>query len=103
MAPPARHQIPITFHQPMTMRLEGVALKSALNLLLHQVHLTHVVQDEVLNITTEEHARGKRVTKILPVPDLVIPVNNSPGPEGLMKALAQTSADLSTPKINGAT
>ncbi len=100
---PALHEAGIVLTQPVTMRLEGVALKSALNLLLHQVHLTYVVQDEVLNITTEEHARGKRVTKIHPVVDLVIPVNNSPPPDSLMKALGQTSADLSTPKINSAT
>ncbi|MFO0927922.1 MAG: hypothetical protein U0736_12920 [Gemmataceae bacterium] len=53
-----------------------VSLKSALNLILHQVRLTYVIKDEVLQITTEEHARGKLVAVTYPVADLVILVEN---------------------------
>jgi len=38
------------------MKLEGVSLKSALNLLLSQAHLTYVIRDEVLKITTPAQA-----------------------------------------------
>jgi type II secretory pathway component GspD/PulD (secretin) len=69
----------INIDQPMTMKLEGIALKSALNVLLQQAHLTYVIKDEVLQITTEENARGKLETRIHPVLDLVIPVDNAPG------------------------
>jgi type II secretory pathway component GspD/PulD (secretin) len=75
---PALNEQGITLERPITMKLEGIALKSALNLLLRQAHLTHVVRDEALVITTEENARGKLETKIYPVTDLVIPVNNAP-------------------------
>src|SRR5207237_858441 len=56
---PALKDANISLDQPITMRLDGVSLKSALNLLLHQAHLTYQVQNDVLNITTEENARGK--------------------------------------------
>lgn len=65
----------ISLNQPLTMKLEGVSLKSALNLLLSQAHLTYVIQDEVLKVTTPTHARGKLVQKTYSVPDLVIPID----------------------------
>jgi type II secretory pathway component GspD/PulD (secretin)/tetratricopeptide (TPR) repeat protein len=71
---PALNEAGISLDRPMTIKLEGIALKSALNVLLHQVHLTYVVQDEVLKITTEDHASGKLVMQTHPVLDLIIPV-----------------------------
>ncbi|HEY7425906.1 MAG TPA: hypothetical protein VH682_16870, partial [Gemmataceae bacterium] len=61
---------------PVTIKLENIALKSALNLLLHSVHLTYVVGDDVLKITTEDHARGKLEQRVLQVTDLVLAVEN---------------------------
>jgi type II secretory pathway component GspD/PulD (secretin) len=69
----------ISLEKPVDMKLEGVSLKSALNLLLRQVHLTYIVKDEVLQVTTEENTRGKYETRIHPVVDLVIPVENTTG------------------------
>src|SRR5262249_34427828 len=40
---PALNEAGIRLDRPVTMRLDGVALKSALTLLLHQAHLTYVV------------------------------------------------------------
>jgi type II secretory pathway component GspD/PulD (secretin) len=74
---PALTEDGISLDQPVTMKLEAVAMKSALNLLLHQVHLTYVIKDDVLQITTDSHARGKLVPRTYPVADLVIPVPNS--------------------------
>jgi len=74
---PALLEASISLDRPLSIKLEGVALKSALNVLLHQVHLTYVVKDECLWVTTEEHSRGRMVTKIHPVTDLVIPVENA--------------------------
>jgi type II secretory pathway component GspD/PulD (secretin) len=88
---PALNDAGVSLDTQITMRLDGIALKSALNLLLHQVHLTYVVQDEVLNITTDEHARGKMITRIHPVLDLVTPIPNSDGasaPSALKTAMA---------------
>src|SRR5262249_59409823 len=68
------------------------SLKSALNLLLHQVHLTYVIKDEVLQVTTESHARGKLVTKSYNVADLVVPVQDAkPGGNDLLRAAAGQS------------
>ena len=96
---PALNDAGISLDHPVTMKLEGVAFKSALNLLLHQVHLTYVVKDEVLNITTEDNARGKLVTRIHPVLDLVIPVENSTG-TNVLKALGQNNGDFTNVKLN---
>src|SRR5262249_50964440 len=76
---PALLENNINLDKLVTMRLDGIALKSALNLVLHQAHLTYVVDNEVLNITTEEHSRGKMVIRMHPVVDLIMPVPSSDG------------------------
>jgi Flp pilus assembly secretin CpaC len=61
---------------PVTIRLDRVSLKSALNLILRGPHLFHTIQDEALVITTESLARGKLETRAYPVAELVIPIEN---------------------------
>ena len=73
---PALQAEGISLDSPISIKLEQVSLKSALNLILHQVHLTHVIKDEVLEITTEAQARGKLIATTYQVADLVIPVEN---------------------------
>lgn len=77
---PALEQEGISLDRPVSLKLEQVSLKSALNLLLHSAHLTYVIKDEVLQITTESHARGKLQTVTYQVADLVIPVENYVNP-----------------------
>lgn len=77
---PALEQEGISLDRPVTLKLEQVSLKSALSLLLHSVHLTYVIKDEVLQITTESHARGKLQTVTYQVADLVVPVENYTNP-----------------------
>lgn len=60
----------------VTIKLDNVALKSALKLLLNLAHLTYVVADDVLKITTEDQARGKLEQRVYPVTDLVVAVEN---------------------------
>jgi type II secretory pathway component GspD/PulD (secretin) len=96
---PALTEAGISLEHPVTMKLEGVAFKSALNLLLHQVHLTYVVKNEVLNITTEDNARGKLVTQIHPVLDLVIPID-AVAPSNVLKTLGQNSGETTNVKLN---
>ncbi len=62
---------PITMDQPLT----DVTLRSALRLILNEVDLTYMVRDEVLLITTPDVAEFHLVTRVYPIPDLVIPVN----------------------------
>jgi hypothetical protein len=56
---------------PITRSLQGVTLRSALDLILRERSLTFVVQDEMLLITTPEDAETKLATVIYPVGDLV--------------------------------
>jgi hypothetical protein len=61
----------ISIDRPVTIKLQDIALKTALTLLLKQAHLTYVVKDDVLQITTEAEARGKLMTRTYPVADLI--------------------------------
>jgi type II secretory pathway component GspD/PulD (secretin) len=81
----------VSLDQPITLQLENVSLKSSLKLLLDKVHLTYVIEDEVLKITTEAHARGTMVTKVYPVADLVIPIPNFDGSNNsVMQAIEES-------------
>ena len=48
----------VNIDTPVTKRLKGLTLRSALNLLLDDLELTYAVQNGVLMITTED-AQGK--------------------------------------------
>jgi general secretion pathway protein D len=62
---------------PVTVSLsKEISLKSALNLILEPLHLTYVVTDEVLKITSEQLRDGELITKPYNVADLVIPIPN---------------------------
>jgi type II secretory pathway component GspD/PulD (secretin)/tetratricopeptide (TPR) repeat protein len=104
---PALKDANISTTQPITMKLEGASLKSALNLLLHQAHLTYQVANDALVITTEENAHGKLERRVFPVLDLVIPVLNytSGGAAAALQQAIGTSGqpDNSSLKINGQT
>jgi type II secretory pathway component GspD/PulD (secretin) len=73
---PALQEAGISLDSSISIKLDQVSLKSALNLVLHKVHLTYVVKDEALQITTEEHAKGKLQTVTYQVADLVVPIEN---------------------------
>ena len=59
---------------PITKNLKGISLRSALRLMLGGLDLTYVIKDEVLLITTPEKAASELVTKVYPVADLVLPI-----------------------------
>lgn len=64
---------------PITRNLKGVALRSALRLMLGELDLTYVIDNEVLLLTTPEKADAKLATKVYPVADLVIPIQTPMG------------------------
>lgn len=70
----------ISLDQKLTLSVENISLKSALNILLAKVRLTYVIKDEVLMITTSERASGKLKQVTYPVADLVVPVDNHQTP-----------------------
>lgn len=75
---------------PVTINLsKEISLKSALNLILEPLHLSYVVKDEVLKITSEQLRDGELYQHVYNVADLVIPIpnfvpNNSIGLQGLI-------------------
>ena len=62
---------------PITINLgKEISLKSALNLILEPLHLTYIVSDEVLKITSEQLRDGEIYTETYNVADLVTPIPN---------------------------
>jgi type II secretory pathway component GspD/PulD (secretin)/tetratricopeptide (TPR) repeat protein len=70
----------IRLDEPLSLKVSDISLKSALNILLKQAHLTYVIKDQVLQVTTEDYAIGSRHQVIYPVADLVIPVEDHAPP-----------------------
>ena len=68
----------ISLDMPLTLSVENISMKSALNILLDQVKLTHVTKDQVLQITTHQNAKGRLQMVTYPIADLVVPVDNHP-------------------------
>jgi general secretion pathway protein D len=67
----------VTSDSPVTIDLtQDISLKSALNLILEPLHLSYVVQNEVLKITSEQLRDGVLRTETYNVADLVIPIPN---------------------------
>ncbi|MEX0613182.1 MAG: hypothetical protein WD229_13765, partial [Pirellulales bacterium] len=53
-----------------------ISLASALNLILEPLHLSYVIKDDVLKITSEQLRDGELETKTYNVADLVVPIPN---------------------------
>ncbi|MBU4272492.1 MAG: hypothetical protein KKA28_11585 [Planctomycetes bacterium] len=67
----------VTTDTPVTIELrKEIMLKSALNLILQPLHLSYVIKDEVLKITSEQMRDGEVYTRTYNVADLVIPIPN---------------------------
>jgi hypothetical protein len=69
---------------PVTCKARGITLASALRLVLNDLDLSWIVHNDVLLITTKEQADSVMSTRIYPVGDLVIPVQNPFGLPGGM-------------------
>jgi general secretion pathway protein D len=82
---------------PVTINLTSeISLKSALHLILEPLHLSYVIKDEVLKITSEQMRDGEVLKKVYNVADLVIPIPNFvPNSRmGLSGALQDAQANL---------
>ncbi|MGH7135992.1 MAG: hypothetical protein ACREHD_09645 [Pirellulales bacterium] len=91
-----KHEIEIQFDQgalkaagvtadtPVTRTLRGIALESALGLVLGELGLISVIHDEVLLITSSTAAQSMVETRVYPVYDLVMtPPGQLPPVDGL--------------------
>ena len=56
---------------PVQVKVSGISLRSALNLLLDDAGLTYVIANEVLMVTTPEAAESRLVTRVYPIRDLL--------------------------------
>lgn len=54
----------VTTDTPVTIDVEGISLRSALDLMLKSIELTYCVRDGVLLITTTEETENKLVTRV---------------------------------------
>ncbi|QDT15886.1 type II secretion system protein GspD [Alienimonas californiensis] len=76
---------------PVTINVEGVQLKSALNLILEPLDLGHVISDDVLKVTNRNRMGGQLITKPYPVTDLVVAIQNF-GSHGGTDPMAKSGA-----------
>ncbi|WP_425400984.1 hypothetical protein [Aeoliella sp.] len=75
--PRGLHQEGVSSDTPVTLNVNGeISLKSALNLILEQLHLSYIIKDEVLKITSEHLKEGEISPRVYDVADLVIPIPN---------------------------
>ncbi|MDO4574902.1 MAG: hypothetical protein Q4D98_06770 [Planctomycetia bacterium] len=63
-------------NEMVTMNVSGISLGAALRLMLSSRELMYVVEDEVLKITSTESASTSLSTRVYPVADLVLPIEN---------------------------
>ena len=61
----------IAMDTPISMKVDRIAFKSALNLTLHQVGAAYTTEGEKLLITTLEHLQGALISRDYPVADLL--------------------------------
>lgn len=86
----------VTTDTPVSIDLRHeVKLESALNLILQPLHLSYVVRDEVLKVTSEQARNSDRVTVTYNVADLVIPIPNFAPNHGLGLERAYQNAMVS--------
>lgn len=86
----ALSSVRVTAETPISITpLKDIRLEAALNLILEQLELTHVIDNDVLQITSLESKRSRVFPVTYPVKDLVIPIPNftSSYDDGLAGAL----------------
>jgi hypothetical protein len=64
-------EIGVDRHEPVTITVHNVSLRSALRLMLEPLGLTYIIKNEVLCITTAEAAEAALTTYVYDVRDLV--------------------------------
>ncbi len=88
----------VTSDTPITLQLrKAIPLKSALNIMLENIELTHVIENDVLYVTSIEAKRSKVYPRTYRVTDLVTPIPNfvssyEDGLAGALRAAYQMTA-----------
>ncbi|MFG0334179.1 MAG: hypothetical protein ACF8TS_12510, partial [Maioricimonas sp. JB049] len=71
---PGLADVGVTSNEPVTIHVDGIQLKSALNLILKPLELDYMIEDEVLQVTSRLRQQGDLKTRVYPVADLVVPI-----------------------------
>jgi len=75
--PQGLHAEGITTDEAVSINLtQPISLRSALNLILEPLHLSYVIQNEVLRVTSEQTRDANVYPRVYNVADLVIPIPN---------------------------
>jgi len=78
------------FGHPVTIKLEHVSLRSALNVMLRPMQLDYAIKDDTLCITSSKQGRGGLLPKCYPVADLLDAADGSP--EALLEEIVRIIA-----------
>ncbi|MBI2804328.1 MAG: hypothetical protein HYX68_05010 [Planctomycetes bacterium] len=71
----------ISMQSPLSISVDNIDMKSALNLLLNRLKLSYTIENQVLMITTPNRTVGRQVRITYPIGDLIIAVEDHPMPE----------------------
>jgi hypothetical protein len=86
----ALYEEEISLDRLITIELDQVSLKNALELILHKARLTYVIKDEMLEITTESHANGNTTSRSGLFLEPALPPLDPKVVEALQKVLAES-------------
>ncbi len=89
---------------PITASYTNHTLKYALELVLAKANLSYIIDKELIRVTTQEGLRGRMQQRVIPVADLVIPVQNyAPAPITDLNTQLQHTMNQSRPMLGGNT
>ncbi len=74
---PGLSEVGVETSQPISIDVDGIMLKSALNLMLSPLDLGYSIEDEVLKVTNRMRQQGKMILVTYPVADLVVPLGTA--------------------------
>ena len=78
--------------QQVSLQKRGIALQTALRLILEPLGLTYVIDDGVLMITTQAKADERMTTRVYPVGDLVTPGTGEQDYDSLMTLIENNTS-----------
>ena len=73
----------VNLEAPLSGSADNINMKNALNILLKPMHLSYIIEDQVLKITTEDRTDGRLVRITYPIADLIVPVEDHPLPHSI--------------------
>lgn len=91
----------IDTNTPVTRKLKGIRLRSALRLMLGELDLAYVIRDEALEILTKEAAATVLQTRVYPVGDLVRGRVGEPDFDSLTEAIMTVVDPSSWTEVGG--